>query len=307
MSKSIPPPMSRPPTSRPPPSGPVAFLGAGKMGIPMATQVARRGFQLQIWNRTHARAQSLVDLGAKQKSSPRDCVEGARIVVTVLRDADALFDVLERADGVLAGLEPGAVVVDMSTIGRAAALRAADLVQRAGGKFVDAPVSGSVGPAATGELIALVGGRLNDVTRAQPVLMAMCKRIIHAGDVGQGQALKVVLNGVGIHHLIAFASMLALGERAGLARRVVVDAVTSGAFASPSYLGKKEKILARDFSPEFALELALKDSVLNLELQQEVGLPLPVHREIVRAVQRACDELGLGAEDLFALEKYYKQ
>ena len=85
----------------------------------------------------------------------------------------------------------------------------------------------------------------------------------------------------------------------------LVDAFTSGAFASPSYIGKKEKVLSKDYQPEFALALALKDSKLNIELQQEVGLPLPVQREIHRALEKAVDE-GLGEEDLFALEKYYK-
>jgi len=283
----------------------VAFLGTGAMGAPMAANVARKGFPLQVWNRHHERAHGLTALGAKVRSSPAECVQGARVIVTMLRDEAALMSILERPDGVLAGLEKDAVLVDMSTTGRAGALKAAALVRGAGGRFVDAPVSGSIGPAERGELLALAGGRLNDVTRAQPVILAMCKRILHAGEVGQGQALKVLVNGVGIHHLVAYTSMLALGERAGLARRTIVEAFSSGAFATPAYIGKKEKILAKDYTPEFALDLALKDALLNVDLQQEAGLPLPVLREAVRAVSQAIED-GLGEEDLFALEKYYR-
>ncbi len=283
----------------------VAFLGTGAMGAPMAADVARKGFPLQVWNRHHERAHALVSLGAKIRSSPAECVQGARVIVTMLRDEAALMSVLERPDGVLAGLEKDAVLVDMSTTGRAGALKAASLVRDAGGRFVDAPVSGSVGPAERGELLAMAGGRLNDVTRAQPVILAMCKRILHAGDVGQGQALKVLVNGVGVHHLVAYTSMLALGERAGLARRTIVEAFSSGAFATPSYVGKKEKILAKDYAPEFTLDLTLKDALLNVDLQQEAGLPLPVLREAVRALSQAIED-GLGEEDLFALEKYYR-
>ncbi len=275
------------------------------MGTPMAMNVARRGFSLQVWNRTRERANGLVTLGAKLKLSPRECVEGARVVVTMVADERALMEVMTGPNGVLAGLQRDAVVVDMSTIGRAAAIRVAEIVKEAGGRFIDAPVSGSPGPAENGELVALVGGKLNDITRAQPVLQAMCKRILHAGDVGQGQALKVLLNGVGIQQLVALTSMIALGEKLGLARRTLLEAFTAGPFATPTYLSKKEKLLAKDFSPEHTLDMALKDTRLNVDLQQEAGLPLPVHREVQRTLEKAVEE-GLGAEDAFALEKYFK-
>jgi len=223
----------------------------------------------------------------------------------MLADEAAVIDVLERADGALVGVEKDAVIVDMSTIGRAGALKAAELAKAAGARFVDAPVVGSVAFAERGELVALVGGKLNDVSRAQPVIQATSKKIIHAGDVGQGQALKVVLNGLGSHHVAAFTSMLVLGERAGIARRVIIDAFSSGSFASPSYLLRREKMLAKDYSPEMPLSLGLKEAQQNIDLQQEVGLPLPVQREITRALEKAVAD-GFGEEDIFALEKYYK-
>src|SRR5262249_7107659 len=155
--------------------------------------------------------------------------------LTMLADARALAAVLEGPDGVFAAFaehpkKPRPVLVDMSTVGRSAAIAAAKRAEHHGARFVDAPVSGSVAPAGQGELAALVGGSLRSVERARPVLDALCKRIIHAGGVGQGQALKVVLNGLGAHHLVGFTSMLALGERAGLARDIVLDAFTTGAF-----------------------------------------------------------------------------
>jgi 3-hydroxyisobutyrate dehydrogenase len=281
-----------------------AFLGLGNMGAPMARRVASR-MPCAMWNRTRARAEGLSDVATRIASTPRDAVHAAGVVVTCLADGKALQEVLAGDDGLLAGVAPGAVVVDMSTIGRAAAREAARAIEARGARFVDAPVSGSVGPAERGELLALVGGAETDVQRATPVLSAMCNRILRAGGVGQGQALKVVLNGVGAHHFVAFASMLALGERAGLARETIVEAFTTGAFATPSYVSKRARVLGRDYaSPEFTLGLALKDGALNLALQQEVGLTLPVQREITREVAQAVGE-GLGDEDLFALEKYF--
>jgi 3-hydroxyisobutyrate dehydrogenase-like beta-hydroxyacid dehydrogenase len=281
----------------------VSFLGLGNMGAPMARRVAA-AFPLTVWNRTGARADQLSTL-ARVATTPADAVRGASIVVTCVADAMGLEEILGGPQGALSAIEPDAVLVEMSTIGRAAAREAARAVESKGARFVDAPVSGSVGPASRGELLALVGGADADVERAMPVLRTMCDRVLRAGGVGQGQALKVVLNGVGAHHFVAFASMLALGERAGLARETVVQAFTSGAFATPSYVSKKAKVLARDYgSAEFTLALALKDGALNLALQQEVGLTLPVQREIAREVAQAVAE-GLGDEDLFAMEKYF--
>jgi 3-hydroxyisobutyrate dehydrogenase len=291
----------------------VAFLGLGKMGAPMAARVAA-AFPLAVWNRTRERADVVASGTPAPKGpgagitsvarTPRACAKGAAVVVTCVSDGRALEQLFAGEEGLLAGLEPEAVVVDMSTIGRAAAREAARATLRRGARFVDAPVSGSVGAAERGELIGLVGGADADVERVLPVLHTMCSRILRAGGVGQGQALKIVLNGLGAHQFVAFASMLALGERAGLPRETLVEAFTAGPFTTPSYMGKREKVLARDYAPEFALELALKDVALNVALQEEVGLRLPVQREIAREVAQAVAE-GLGPEDLFAMEKYF--
>jgi 3-hydroxyisobutyrate dehydrogenase-like beta-hydroxyacid dehydrogenase len=276
------------------------------MGTPMARRLAS-SFPLTVWNRTRARAEALSGLVARVAATPYEAARGASVVVTCVADAKALQAVMSGDRGLRAGLDPGAVVVDMSTIGRAAAREAARAVEAAGGRFVDAPVSGSVIPAEKGELLALVGGADADVARVTPVLRAMCSRILRAGGIGQGQALKVVLNGLGSHHFVAFASMLALGERAGLARETVVEAFTSGAFASPSYLTKRDRVLAADYSkPDFTLALALKDGALNVALQEEVGLTLPVQREIAREVAQAVGQ-GLGELDLFGIEKYFNR
>jgi 3-hydroxyisobutyrate dehydrogenase-like beta-hydroxyacid dehydrogenase len=293
----------------------VGFVGLGAMGKPMANRLVEMGFELHVFNRTAKVAKTLD--GVKPCATPYECARERDVVVTMMADAASLDAVLFGPTGILKALadkkERAArtrvkahrtIVIDMSTIGRAAALRVARHVEEVGGRFVDAPVSGSVKPAGKGELVALVGGSVNAVERARPVLEALCKKVIHAGPIGQGQALKVVLNGVGAHHLIGFTSMLALGERAGLARDVLLDTFTSGAFATPSYIGKRDKLLARDYSPEFALALALKDVALNVQLQHECGVTLPVLRAILADIEKGV-EIGLGDLDLFALEKRY--
>jgi glyoxylate/succinic semialdehyde reductase len=285
-----------------------AFLGLGEMGSRMAKNLAKKGFGLRVWNRTHVKVEELLSavdsLDVRAAQSPKACVQSADVVVTMVSDRAALEAVLAGPEGVLAGLSPGAVVVDMSTIGRAAALAMASAVRAVGGRFLDAPVSGSVGPAERGELVALVGAEPDDLEDARPALEAMCKGIVHAGPVGQGAALKVVLNALGSFHLVAFTSMLVVGQKAGLSREAILDAFTSGAFASPTYVHKKQKVLLRDYSPEFSLALTLKDASLAADLQREVGLEIPAFSEIRRELEEAVRE-GLGPEDLYALEKHF--
>jgi 3-hydroxyisobutyrate dehydrogenase-like beta-hydroxyacid dehydrogenase len=261
-------------------------------------------FDVTVWNRSPGPVVPLVEAGARAAKTPRECVQNAQFVVTMLADRASLESTLAGPDGILAGLSPDAIVLEMSTSGRAAVLAAEELVRSKGARLIDAPVSGSVIPAEKGELVAMVGAEERDLRECEPVLACMCKRILHAGGVGQGQALKVILNGLGAHHLVAFTSMLVLGERAGLDRETIVEAFTTGAFASPSYIGKKKKVLAGDYTPEFSLDLTEKDVALNAELQAEVGLRLPVVDAIYAEVKRAV-ESGLGPEDLFAMEKYY--
>jgi 3-hydroxyisobutyrate dehydrogenase len=282
----------------------VAFLGLGAMGRPMASRLLESGFLVRTWNRTRREVP-----GATPCATPGECARTADVVVTMLADAEALAAVLEGKNGVLATFatekrKPRPVLLDMSTIGRGAALAAARRADEHGARFVDAPVSGSLGPAARGELIALAGGSLKSIERVRPVLDALCKRVIHAGGAGQGQALKIVLNGVGAHHLVGWTSMLALGERAGLARDVLLDSFTAGAFATPSIAGKRDKLMVRDYAPDFSLALTAKDVSLAAALQQEHAMRLPVLEGILKEVEAGVRE-GLGDLDLFALEKRY--
>lgn len=281
------------------------------MATRLLEESSARGFAVRVHNRTRSKEKPLVALGARAFASPGECARGADVVVTMLSDEEAVRAVLLGKDGVLAAIaaekrKPRPVVVDMSTIGREATLALAPRVEAAGARFVDAPVSGSVGPAAEGRLLALVGGSMQSIERARPVLDALATKIIHAGPPGQGQALKVVVNGLGAHHLVALTSMLVLAERAGLARDVALDAFTSGAFATPSYLGKRAKLLAQDYAPEFKLALALKDVQLVEKLQDEVGMELPVAHAVTDEIAAGVRE-GLGALDLFALEKHYRK
>lgn len=287
----------------------VAFLGLGAMGSRMAARLLGAGLSLRVFNRTPGRGAELVARGALAARTPHDAAAGAQYVVTMVSDAHALLALLSGKRGALAGMATTTtkrrpILIDMSTIGREAALEVGAMAKAAGVDFLDAPVSGSLGPATRGELVALVGGGVRVVERARGLLSHMCRSVIHAGGTGQGQALKVILNGLGAHHLVALASMLALGDRVGLARDIVLEAVVTGAFATPSYVSKRAKLLARDHTPDFSLALTLKDCRLASDLARRAGVSLPVLSAIEREVDAGV-RAGLGHLDLFALERLY--
>jgi 3-hydroxyisobutyrate dehydrogenase-like beta-hydroxyacid dehydrogenase len=280
----------------------IAFLGIGTMGAPMARNLARAGYSLTLWNRRRARAESL---GLPVAETPAVAVEAAELVITMLSDAEALEAVLFGPGGAATIDVTGKLFVDMSTVGPRVARSVAERLGARGGRFVDAPVSGSRAPAERAELVVLAGGSEADVRRLAPVFSAIAKRVIHAGEVGAGQTLKVVLNGLGCQHLLAFASMLRLGERAGLARDTLVEAFTEGAFATPAYKGKRERVLDHRYGdPDFVLELVLRDAELCAELQRDTGAVLPTHRAAHEEVRRAV-ERGWGKLDLFVVEDLY--
>lgn len=288
----------------------------------MVGRLAALGFDVQTYDREPSDPVSEAPAGPGVRATwtPFECARDRDVVVTFFDDATSLEAALEGPDGALRAFRERkeakrargtqhrkhrTVLVDVSTIGRAAAVRVGARVDEAGGKMVDAPLAGSTRAAAiAGDVITLVGGSVRAVERARPVLEAIARKVIHAGGVGQGQALKVVLAGVAAHHLIALTSMLALGERAGLARDVLLEGLTSGPFATPSYVGKRDKLLARDYSPEVSLATALREIRLNRDLQDDLAVTLPVLRAILADVERGVAE-GLGELDSFALEKQY--
>lgn len=268
------------------------------MGEPMATNLARAGFPIRPWNRS-ARP------GRVFAESPLVCAAEADIVITMLTGGEAVNDVLFGPGGAATGPVRDKLFVDMSTSGPKSALHVAGKLRELGAHFVDAPVSGTRGPAEKGELVVLAGGADRDLARLSDVFAPLARRVIHAGGVGMGQTLKIILNGMGCQHLLAFAGMLRLGEAAGLSRDVIVDAFTGGAFATPAYIGKRERVLARDYeNADFVLGLVLRDADLCADLQRSVGLTLPTHRAARLELERAVGA-GLGDKDLFAVEGIY--
>ncbi len=275
---------------------PVAFLGIGTMGHAMAANAIRAGIPTIVWNRTPEATRDLAALGAEVADTPADAASRAGIVVTMVTDADVVVSIAQE-QGMLGALKSGAIWVQMSTIGIAGIERVQALVsaERADVTLIDAPVSGSKEPAEHGQLTIFASGADGARPRLGPLFDALGQRTIWVGPVGSGSRVKLVANAWLALAAEAVATAVALGRQFGLEIDIVVNALDGNPLVSPWQAAKLQRIARDDFSPQFALSLALKDVHLALQAAHD-GRFVTLAR-LADEWQRAVDE-GLGDEDV---------
>lgn len=268
------------------------------MGLGMATNIARRGLAVRAWNRTREKAEPLGEHGAQIFDTPVEAADGARAIVTMLTDGDAVLDAMQGDAGALASAGEDCVWVQMSTIGEPATERCGALARERGVGFVDAPVLGTQQPAAEGKLVVLASGPGELRERVQPIFDAVGRRTMWVGDAGAGSRLKLVTNAWIVSIVEGAAETIALAEGLGLDPNLFLDAIHEGPLDAPYVRMKGEAMIARDFAPTFALRLATKDARLACESAREHELDLPVLEAIAERMQQAVPEHG--DEDLSA-------
>ena len=266
----------------------VALLGTGHMGAAMSRALARSGFELVLYNRTQERAETLAaEIGARVAATPAEAVASADVALSMVADEAAVEALYRAPDGAIAGIHPGVVLADMSTVPPSVATGLEADVRAAGGALLDAPVSGSVGLAEAGELTIMVGGRAEHLERARPVLDALAKRVFHLGPLGQGAAMKLAVNTLIFGLNQALAEGFVIAERAGIEPELAYDVLAASAAGAP-YVGyKRAAFLAPDATPPaFTVELAAKDLRLITGLADALGVPVPQARtnlDVLRA------------------------
>ena len=285
----------------------VAFIGLGRMGAPMATNLARAGHDVVLHNRTRATAEELAsEIGATVAGTPREAAARAPVVITMVADEAALLAVHQGDDGVLAGLRDGGIAIDMGTTGPAGIGRLAPLVEEAGGVLVDAPVSGSTDAAAAAGLTIMVGGPDAAVEAARPFLAAMGETIYHLGDAGAGAVCKLAVNNIIYALGNAVSESLVVAERAGLDRAQVYEVFENSAVAAPMIHYRHDAFLAPQDTPAaFAMTLAHKDLRLLTDLAREVGVPVEQATANQSLIGRAV-AAGLGDNDMADVAVYLR-
>jgi 3-hydroxyisobutyrate dehydrogenase len=279
----------------------VGFIGLGIMGSRQAASLRREGYELIVHNRTSERAEAwAAEHGGDVAATPREVGERAGVVITMVVDGPQVEALLLGEDGAAAAAKPGTLFIDMSTIGPADARRiGAALADRDHG-FVDAPVTGSAPKAEDGTLTIMAGGRDEDMARAMPLLQAMGEIIVHVGEVGTGQQVKVLSNAVSAVNCATLAQALVVGRRAGVDLEALLKVMGAGSANSTMLQLKGEPMLAHDFSPLFKLDHMLKDVRLCLQEAREAGAAFPA-AALAGELYTAGSGRGLGEQDFAAV------
>ena len=259
------------------------------MGLPMARNLARAGFEVRAWNRTREKAAPLEGDGVRVVDSPAQAAGGADVLLTMLSDADAVIDVVEDA---VADVSEGSVWLQMSTIGEIGTERCSELAAALGLTMFDAPVLGTKQPAEQGKLVILASGPSDGRDSAQPVFDAVGQKTMWLGEVGEGTRLKLVVNGWVLTVVEGGAETIALAEGLGLDPALLFEALEGGALDLP-YLRLKGKAIAeRNFEPSFRLTLAAKDARLIEEAAQRRDLDVPLFSTIRRRLAEGAKDHG---------------
>jgi 3-hydroxyisobutyrate dehydrogenase-like beta-hydroxyacid dehydrogenase len=252
----------------------VGFAGLGAMGAGIVRRLLAAGFPVTGWNRTRAKGEDLIAAGMGWADTPRELATGVDVLFTMLTNTAAVDATAEGPDGVLAGLRPGVVWADISTIAPDASVALAGRVRERGAAFLDCPVSGSPATLEAGQMSVMVGGERAAFERVEPVLRAIGPKVTYIGPNGQAILTKVAINLALVTSVVAMAEGVALAERAGVERAAVVDAMLKSVIASP-VVGYRAPLLLEDAGVFADVDLQQKDLVLALDLARRLGAALP--------------------------------
>ena len=284
----------------------VGFVGLGIMGGPMALNVMKAGFETTVYNRTPAKAKALEAHGAKAADSPAAVAAASDVVLVCVTDTpDVLAVVLENPDGVLAGVRPGTIVVDHSTVNPSAAKQCAAALGAKQASFLDAPISGGDIGAKNGALSIMVGGQKADFDKVLPILQAMGKTVTYCGPSGSGYIVKLCNQILGALHLVAASEALVLADAAGIDKNAMLQAVSGGAAGSWIISNLAPKMARGDFAPGFFVDYQLKDLHIAANAAHDLGTPLP-GMALAEQLFRAASRQGFGKEGTQAMYKVIK-
>lgn len=276
----------------------VGFLGLGLMGSRMAKNLAKKGFQVTVWNRDAAKARALE--GVAVASTPAELASRVDAFCTCVADVPALREVALGTTGLLAGAKKGQLFIDFSTV-------SVSLLHELGASFgargvdvIDAPVTGSKNGAEKGTLVIMAGGSKAALERAQPVFSAVGEKVIACGPLGAGTQVKLAGNGLIAAMLQSFSEGLLLTSKAGVDPRAFLEVVQASGFRSPYFDFKGKALLERDFSTHFSIDLMHKDLSLLLENAAQHRVPTPT-AAAVRETYALARAAGKGEQDIGAV------
>jgi len=280
----------------------IGFIGLGIMGSRVAANFLAKGHDLFVYNRTRARAESLLAAGATWADSPRAVAEtpDLEVLCTCVADPPAMEATAFGPQGFVDSLPPGTRVIDFSTLFPALIRRLGAAVVERGGVLLEAPMTGSKNGAQAGTLLLMCGGELAVFDALQPLLSAVSSKAIYVGALGQATQVKLIGNVFIAHMLEALAEGAALAARSDISLAKLLEVVQSSGYASPFWDFKGKALLERDFSTHFSIDLMHKDLTLALATAHEKRVPMP-GAAAIREVYQLARAQGRGGDDISAI------
>ncbi len=278
----------------------VGFVGLGAMGSEMVKRLLAAKRKVVGYNRTRSKAQPLLDAGMEWGETPRAVAEAADVVCTMVSDTAALQAVIDGPQGILAGLGPGKIYVDMSTVSPAASKALAGRVAERGARMLDAPVSGSTVTVREGNLSFMVGGERSTCDAVTPILLQIGRKVTYVGGHGQGALMKVATNLNLAVQVLAFCEGLLLAEKGGIPRATAAEVLLNSAIASPMLRYRGPFVLKDPEEVLFNTNMMQKDLLLALEMGRALDVPLPT-TSVTNEFLTATRAMGLAHKDFAAM------
>lgn len=271
----------------------IGIIGLGHMGGHMAPRFIDAGYHLTVYDRTRERAQEIARRGAVVAKTPRELAASCDIILSIVADDAALDTVMYGQDGALAGTKPGNTLIDMSTVSPHTSQRLFETAKKQDVSMIDAAVSGSVPQVEQGRLVIFVGGEEAVYQKCKPILAVLSHQVFYMGQSGMGTTMKLVVNtllGLGLQ---AVAEAIALGEKAGLEKGLLLDVLGQTVVISPGHKSKLDNVRKEEYPAAFPLSLMHKDFRLILNHASELSVPMPA----TAAAQQMCAAANQQAKD----------
>ena len=284
----------------------IGFIGLGIMGRPMAKNLLKAGHPLVVHDLNRAAVAEMVALGAEEASSPATVAEGVWQIITMLPNSPEVRAVLTGPGGVVCGAEPGTLVIDMSSISPIVAREMGEILAQKGLRYLDAPVSGGEPGAINATLSIMVGGSDGAFQEAREVLQVMGKSIVRVGDIGSGNVTKLTNQVMVALHIGAMAEAFVLGTKAGVDPALIYSAIRGGLAGSHVLEAKAERVMSRDFTPGFKVDLHAKDLANALDTARQIGVPLFLTAQVME-ILKALQVEGQGGNDHSAILNFYER
>ncbi len=279
----------------------IGFIGLGIMGRAMAMNLVKAGFQVSVYNRTRRRTIEFADLGCEVAATPRALAKMSDTVITMVSDPAAMEAVMEGPEGAVSAFAGGNTLINMGTLSPDYTAGLAKKCFLAGVNFLDCPVSGSKGAAESGQLVILAGGEKSVVDKFSPILKTLSRAIIYAGPAPAGTALKLCVNLIVAQLTTGLAEAAALAQAQGIAPGLIFETLSASPSLNCGYFDiKKEKILKKQFPPDFPLKHMLKDARFMLAEAAKKKLSLPVTAAAAGLMEKSYNS-GYGDKDLSAV------